>query len=274
MKTKKSLLGALLFILPAALYAQFSVVTAPALETIMNKTHLDQVLYYVQMIDQQIQAAQNTYNQYQNMIRTEQRALENLRGITSVGSLDDFMDWYNRQLYMERQAENRFKNMGIMIGGTRYNLADIDQIPDAAQTRYGVEYWNDFTPEQQREMWLNLGMTPSNYAYVQAWKAKERAIAGLILSNRDVINEENMAAMERNDQILARAMNEDVGEKGVLQAILEVMVDTNRATREASHDAAAFREWEYTRSRQQEAPPNDPVLSEMWGRELFGPIAK
>jgi hypothetical protein len=268
---KKALLGALLLTLSSLAHAQFAVVSAPALETLMSKTHIDQILYYVQMIEQQVQAAQNTYNQYQNMIRAEQRALENLKGITGVGSLDDFMDWYNRQLYMERQAENRLKNMGIVIGGRKYNLDEIDDIPEASSSAY-LDYWDDFTPEQRREMWYNLGMTPSNYTYVQAWKAKEKAIAGIILTNRDLVNEENMAAMERNDRLLERAMNEDVGEKGVLQALLEVTIDSNRAVREANYDAAAYREWEYARAQQQNAPGNDPVLSDMWGKELFGSI--
>jgi prefoldin subunit 5 len=85
---------------PAVSHAQMFV-SAPILEGIMEQTHLDQIIYYVQMIEQQIQAAQNTYNQYQDMIRAEQRALENLKGITSVNSFDEFMDWYNRQLYLK-----------------------------------------------------------------------------------------------------------------------------------------------------------------------------
>jgi hypothetical protein len=249
-------------------------VSAPILEGLMNQTHIDQIIYYAQMIEQQIQAAQNTYNQYQNMIRAEQRALENLKGITSVNSFDEFMNWYNRQLYLERQAENRFKKMNIKIGGKKYNLAEIDQIPDAANARYGGSYWeNEFSEEQKKEMWLNLGMTPSNYAYVQSWKAKEKEISQILLTNREIINEENMAAMERNNEILARAMNEEVGEKGVMQAILEVLVDTNRAQREANLDAAAAREWEVSRAKQENAPGNTPVLTDWWNKDLFGSIS-
>jgi ribosomal protein L18 len=205
------------------------------------------------------------------MIRAEQRALENLKGITSVNSFDEFMNWYNRQLYLERQAENRFKNLGIKIGGKNYKLADIDKIPDAATNQY-VDYWDDFSPEQRRQMWLNLGMTPANYTYVQAWKAKEKEIADILLTNREVVNEENMAAMERNNKILARAMNEEVGEKGVMQAILEVLVDTNRATREGNLDAAAVREWEAARARQETQAQNAPVLSDWWGQSYYRPI--
>jgi hypothetical protein len=109
--------------------------------------------------------------------------------------------------------------------------------------------------------------------YVQSWKAKEKEIADIILTNRAVVNEENMAAMERNSQILSRAMNEEVGEKGVMQAILEVLVDLDRATREGNLDAAAAREWELSRAKQDNAPGNAPVLTDWWNKELFGSIS-
>jgi ribosomal protein L18 len=121
-------------------------------------------------------------------------------------------------------------------------------------------------------MWLNLGMTPANYMYTQTWKAKEKEIYEIIMTNREVINEENMAAMERNNELLARAMNEDVGEKGVMQAILEVLIDSNRATREGNLDAAAAREWEAARARREETVPNAPVLSDWWGQSYYRPI--
>jgi hypothetical protein len=192
-----------------SVHAQFSVVAAPALESLVSKTHIDQVIYYVQMVEQQIQAAQNTYNQLQNMIRAEQRAIENLKGITS---------------------------------------------------------------EQRREMWINLGMTPANYMYVQSWKAKEDAIGSIIMANREIQNEEYQAAMDRNRELSDRVMNGDMGEKGVLQAIFEVTVDTNRTTREANMQQAMALEYQLARDKQGEAPANTPVVSDWWGKAMFRPI--
>jgi hypothetical protein len=252
-------------------YAQL-VVTAPILETLTNVTHVDQIVYYTQMIEQQVQAAMNSYNQLQNMIRTEQRALDNLQGITKVNNFGDFMDWYNRQLYLERQSEQKFTNMGIKIGKKNYKLADIDQIPGAVDDRY-ANYWeNEFSDQQRKEMWLNLGMTPSNYAYVQTWKAKEDEIGIIIATNREIQNEEYQAAMERNKELSDNVMNGDVGEKGVMQAIFEVLVDSNKTARDANMQYAMALDYQLAREKQSKAPPNEPVVSDWWDKSYFRPI--
>jgi hypothetical protein len=274
-KVRCFLICSFLALLPFSVYAQFAVVTAPALETLASVTHADQILYYIQMVEQQVQAATNSYNQWQNMIRAEERALENLRGITRVNNFNDFMDWYNRQLYLERQTEQRFVNMGVKIGKKNYRLADIDSIPDAAGTRFGSQYWQEeFSPEQRREMWLNLGMTPSNYAYVQTWKAKEDEIGRILQVNREIQNEEYQEAMQRNRELSDLALNGDVGEKGVLQAVLEVLIDTNKAQRDANMQYAMALDYQIARDKQGEAPPNEPVVSDWWGKSMFRPIDK
>jgi hypothetical protein len=271
---KSIITAAFLAFAQAGLYAQFAV-TAPVLESLMQWTHLDQVIYYAQAIEQQVQAATTAYNQFQNMVRAEQRALENLQGLGKIRNFDDFMSWYNRQLYLERQAESRFTNMGVKIGNTNYKLKDIDKIPDAANSQY-VEYWNnEFTPEQRRDMWYNLGMTPTNYAYVQTWKAKEDEIGQILLGNSGIIDEENNAAEEQNKALYDQVMNEDVGEKGVLQAIFQVLVDNNRAIRQSNADRARKDAYDLAKDKQQELPgnkPDEPLLSDWWGKSYYRPI--
>ncbi|MDR1525945.1 MAG: hypothetical protein LBS79_11945, partial [Tannerella sp.] len=170
MKTRNIVLTAVLLAgTLARANAQVGAVTAPILEGIMTATHADQLIYYAQSILQMVQNATNTYNQFQNMLRAEQRALNNLKGLSSVKSFDDFMTWYNRQLYLDRQAETRFNNMGVKIGGKTYKVADIENIPEAMQTEY-IDYWdNEFSDRQRKQMWLNLGLSSANYAYVQTW---------------------------------------------------------------------------------------------------------
>jgi ASC-1-like (ASCH) protein len=261
--------------------AQIAVVTAPILETVMEVTHVDQIIYYAQSIEQMVQSAVNSYNQLQNMIRMEERALQNLKGIADVKSWDDFMNWYNRQLYLERQAENKFKTLGVKIGGKTYRVADAEDIPDALKTSY-VDYWKeDFTDEQRREMWLNLGLSPANYAYVQTWKEKEKALARIILTKPEVINEDSMASLSRNYEIQgilkedkAKPDGEKMGEKGLLSLMLEVLLDTNKTTHQAAYDQAEANAWQLTAQRAGEVPPNPPRLSEMWGKELFSPLVE
>ncbi|MDR1909484.1 MAG: hypothetical protein LBQ35_06180 [Spirochaetaceae bacterium] len=256
-------------------------VTAPILEGIMSATHLDQAAYYAQSIAQMVENAMNTYNQFQNMLRMEQMALDNLRNVTRVNSWDDFMDWYNRQLYLERQAETRFNRMGVRIGGRTYRLADVAEIPAAMESTY-VDYWdNEFSERQRREMWLNLGLTPANYVYVQTWKAREETLARNIMTKLELMNEEHMRDTEQDQATLARLEedrslpeSERMGEKGLLSLLAEAALNTNRVLRQISYDTAEFNEYQLSRDRQSRTPPNPPDLSEMWGRSLFEPIAE
>jgi hypothetical protein len=257
------------------------VVAAPLLETLMTVSHIDQIIYYAQSIEQMVSSAVNSYNQLQNMIRMEERALQNLNGIADVQSWDDFMNWYNRQLYLERQAENKFKTLGVKIGGKTYHVADVEDIPDALKTSY-IDYWKEeFTDEQRREMWLNLGLSPANYAYVQTWKEKEKALARIILTKPEVINEDSMTALSRNYEIQnilkddkTKSDDQKMGEKGLLSLMLEVLLDTNKTTHQAAYDQAEANAWQLSAQRANDVPPNPPGLSEMWGKELFSPLVE
>jgi prefoldin subunit 5 len=275
---KMMIVSAFALLLSAGAHAQVPVVgtitgtveLGSMTQMIMEKTQMENVLYYIMMVEQQVQSVFNTYYQLQNMIRAEERALKNLEGIASVGSYSDLMSWYNRQLYLERQVEERYQNIGVQIGSKNYRISEIEEIPGALRDRFASdEYWDDFSEEQRREMWMRLGLTPSNYIYQTAWLENERSLARRILTRLDTVNEENQDAFMQNDEILNMTINGEVAEKGILQGILQVAVDTNRAIREANYDAAEWREYQLSLERLKNVPQGRPGLSDIWGAELF-----
>jgi hypothetical protein len=278
MKNKRKELLVIIFIAGIALRANAQMaVTAPILESIMSVTHADQVIYYAQSVAQLVESGMTAYDQLQTTIRMEKRALENLKNIGDVKSFDDLMTWYNRQLYLERAAEEKFKNIGISIGGKKYNMEEIGEIPGALKTTFG-DYWeNDFSEAQRKEMWLTLGLSPSNYMYVQAWEAREKELIKKQMIKAQLQNEENMTAAERNNELLRRLEedknrpeDEKMGEKELLSMVFELLVDTNTVTRQKSYDDAEAEERRIAAEQAAKVPPNPPGLSEMWGYEFFG----
>jgi hypothetical protein len=265
--------------------AQFvGFVSAPILETISSNSFVEQVIYYAQSIGQMVQSGVNSYNQLQNMIKMSELAYQNLRGIVEIESWDDFMSWYNRQLYLERQVERRFSNMGMSIGGKTYKFSDMEDMKNvqgALKSTY-VDYWdNEFTPEQRREMWTNLGLSPANYAYIQTWQEREKQLAALALTKLDVINEDNMAAAgqqnEINEQLKADQNKPDdqkLGEKDLAKLSLQVQMDTNKATRQMLYDQAEADARRVAAERLNDVPPNPPHLSDSWGKSFFSPIVE
>jgi hypothetical protein len=261
-------------------FAQMAVLDA-GVATILQVTKADQAIYYAQSIVEQVNAARNTYDQFMNMLRAEQRALNNLKNVTKVRNFDDFMQWNNRQLYLERQAGNRFKNMGIKIGGQTYRMADIEEIPGAMRENFGDEYWNDFSEAQRKEMWTRLGLTPSNYVYLKAWQAREEAIAARMMTLSDTVNEDNMKAYEKwktlSDEYYAdkdAPEDEKIQEKRILMDIASILIDTNILSRSMAYDRAQERELELARRKQDQTPASSPLVSEDWNRSWFGPITE
>jgi hypothetical protein len=276
---KKTVLALALFLsIGLRAWPQYAV-TAPILESIMSVTHADQVVYYAQSLYQLVESAVTAYNHFQNALRMEERALQNLRGVTEVKTWDDLVAWHNRQLYLERQAENMFMDMSVKIGGRSYSIEDIENIPEAAGSAY-IDYWdNDFSAAQRREMWLNLGLTPSNYVYTQAWKQREMKLAKNILTKLGVVNQENMASAERSAEILdslaedkLKDEKQKMGEKDLLSYILEMLIDTNRAIRQAAYDQAEKNEHELAQQRLEAVPPGPPVISESAAASMFAPL--
>jgi tetrahydromethanopterin S-methyltransferase subunit B len=270
MKKRNVLVPALCLLVTIQSYAQMAVMDA-GVATLLQMTKADQAIYYVQSIAEQVKSAENTYNQFMNMLRTEQRALNNLKNVTKVRNFDDFMQWNNRQLYLEKQAENRFHNMGVKIGGQTYRLADVDKIPEAMRENYGDEYWNDFSEEERRKMWTNLGLTPSNYVYVKTWQAREAALAALMIGGDEIRNEENMAAHEKWRTLLDeyhkdkdKPEDEKIQEKRVLMDIAAILMDTNILHRSMAYDRELEKAKQLAKEKQAEAPMPSPAITDSY----------
>jgi hypothetical protein len=262
------------------LHAQLVVADA-AVSTLLAKMGADQLIYYAQSLYQMVDSAQNTYNQFQNMLRAEERALQNLKGIQDVKSWDDFMKWQNRQLYLEKEAENRFLNMGVKVGGKNYTLKNIEDIPEGFKDTY-VDYWkDDFSEAQRQEMWTKLGLAPSNYVYVKSWENREKALAQNLLTKKDVLNDDNKKWYERLNEIKntlvddkTKPEEDKLQEKSLLQYLLEVMMDTNRVTRDMAYDAAEKNEYELTKDKMNNTPVNPPMLSDSYNTDPFAELSE
>jgi hypothetical protein len=262
-----------------SVHAQVALVSAPLLEYLTEKTQIEQFLYQAQSLEELFKSTVDSANQFQNMLRAEQRALQNLSKIGEVKSFNDFMGWYNRQLYLEKAAEERFGNMGIKVGGRNYRFTDVEamtSLESAVSDKYKAVFDWEMTPEERKAMWLGLGMSPSNYAYVQTWKTRDEELVGTIMTKLAIVNEENMEASKRNkEHIDAMAADQDapedekMGEKDLLRRLLEVTIDTNEAARQANLAEAQHREWLLVQEREKRRLDEEPRLSETWGRDDF-----
>ena len=280
MKFKAAVLILLLaFAAPQRADAQM-IIAAPILEGLITASRTENVIFYTQAIIEMAQSAINTYQQLQFAIRTYEQALRNMRNIREVTSFSDFMDWYNRQLFLERQTEARFRNMGVTVGGRRYSMTEIMDIPRDVNRSFSDVYAYGLTDAQRRNMWINLGLTPANYVYIRTWEAKQRDLAMGVLTRRQLRDEEAMQAAMREHEI-AQDINMDqfrsdadrMSEKTLLGLIAEVLMGTNRAIRDMHRDQLEAAELELVNRQLENTPPNRSVLHG-WNRPMFSSITE
>ena len=239
-------------------------------QTLLQLSRMERVLYYGQMVAQQIQAARNTYEQVQAAIRAEQRAFNNLRGITSVNSYAELMAWYNRQLDLERYTNHRFDSIRIRVGNTDHRLRDIEGIREGITTTYGRAYWEaEFTDDQRRDMWLELGLSPANFAYQNTWATREGELFERHMIRRGFLEDENQVTITGIADAVQEATADGAGDRQVAEAGLHIALDTNRLIREILMSELEWREFLIAQHRLANAPPEPLYLSGMWGQELF-----
>jgi len=258
--------------LPLNVHSQVAaIVSAPILEGLISELKIDQAAYYWQQGENFLMEMEHLAAQGKAMADALSRSILNIKLLEDVEEWDDFFEWYNRQLYLENQTQEIFEGLNVSVGNKTYSLLDLE-----SWGRDVDDFWNnEFTPEQRREMWQNLGLTPSNYAYVQTWKEKELGLARKLLANPVTQNNRYISQMIRNNEFLKQlAGNSDLpiekqlGEPEIAAISAEVEIDSNRTLHEINMAVSDLAEFEAIKMYKERPPHNQPVLSE-WPDNVF-----
>jgi len=265
-------------------YGQGAALTFDALvHSLLAATGAEQAIAWAQSLANDVMQLENTYQQIKLMEENAERAIQNLKSLQDVDSWEDFMDFYNRQLYLERKTNQAFDNINVKIGKKQYHITELESMAYGFNESY-VEYWdNEFTEEQRRAMWLELGMTPSNYAYVQPFREKARQLTKANLTAAGIQNEWYMRNMEANnkrkEKLLADATESKkdkdsqnpkfiLGSKEIMMMILESLLDTNKVMNDMALDQAIVREQQGINDLLKQAPDAVPDMSQWTGNEF------
>ncbi|GBU28248.1 hypothetical protein R84B8_01806 [Treponema sp. R8-4-B8] len=265
----------LFFITCLNVYGQIAMVFDEAVDALLTAANIQQYIYYAQQLADNITQIDHFVTMIENTGKQIDMAAQNLRSLKDVNSWDDFMDFYNRQLYLEQAAMESFDNMSVSIGRKQYKLTDIYGIGEGLQDTY-IDYWNkEFTEDQRREMWLSLGLTPANYAYVQPFRAKASEITKQNLAAAGIQNEWYMRNMKNNEQRLKKIAEDQLkpdeskmGSKEIMMMMLETLLETNKVTNDMAMNQAQEREERAVKDALGNTPNTDPPLAD-WSEKGF-----
>jgi len=262
----------------------FGLTVMPVIDSSLNAliagTWVEEAIYFAQMVANDVQQITHLATQVDYTIKSYEKAAKNLATIGDVKSWDDFWDWHNRQLYLERMSEDAFNNMNVTVGSKNYSIFDVEGIASGAREDY-VDFWDkEFTEDQRREMWIGLGLTPANYAYVQTWQAREQELARLFLAGTAVQNAEYVKSMaDANDKKIRLKIDKDKGENGEIddkemQAMqIELLIDIFKSLSDLNMSVALQNELTAVQMRLNDTPAEAPLLSDWKGTEgvfVFG----
>jgi len=258
-------------------HSQMAVVAA-ATDTVLSITYIDQILHYAEQVKEWAETASRFQSQVEHWKFQVERTLQNLKSAKDIKSYKDFMSWYNRQLYLEKQTMDMFQKANISIGKKNYSLYDMEGIIDAVDDRY-IKYWDkEFTDKQRKEMWVGLGLTPSNYAFVQTFKEKERELSRKAFYASDIQNESYIQNMERNNERQNKlavdknlSVEDQMGEKEVMQLQLESSMESNKVLNDIAMMQAQQLEMQAAQYYLEQAKPDAPALAD-WPNDGFSPL--
>jgi len=267
----------LVFIPCLNVHGQMAVLDA-VVDALLTSSNLQQYIYFGQQIADNVTQIAQFAEQIEIMKTSAERQIQNLASIKDIDSWDDFMDFYNRQLYLERKTGEAWDNTNVRIGKKDYHITDIYGMKDGVNETY-VEYWgNEFTEEQRKEMWLELGLTPANYAYVQPFREQANKHIQEGLTAVGIQNDWYMRSMQKNRERKAaldadknKKTEDKLGSKEITMMILDTLLDLNKVTNDVAVNQAKERERQATQDALASAP-NSPAKIADWSNNGFGEL--
>ena len=274
-KFTKLLIVTLFVVCPLRVHAAGAIAASTAAVIAAIGTHSGvQILQFIEMVKNNVKTVENTLNNVKLLTEAERKAWNNLKSIVDVRSIDDFVKWTNRTMYLAREEEYYYNQMGVQIGKNTYKMTEIDQIPDALRNSFRDPWDRDYTDQEKEDMWIRLGLTPGNYNYMKTWQERNDKIAKRIMTYSDIYADEAEEAYARNQNIMDKysVSSDTLDANEIAKEAHITAMNTEMAIREQTRLMIEMQEYQLSRDRMADTPPSQVKRSSFWGENPFGSI--
>jgi len=264
---------AFFLVFPIQVYAM-AAIGGFGLETTQLLGWAADLMAWVKDAEQMATQIDHLYDQLQHLKRTEERYMKNLKSIMDVKSFEAFMDWFNRSMYIEREAERIYSGMGVTVGNKKYSLHEIDEIPDALRNEYTDRNWDSMSEEERYKVWTTLGVSPSNYFYIKTWQKREEDIKKRFIAAREMHADELEEAADRNNSVLEEYSeeSEDIDSNKIAKNSHATQMQIEMVLRDLSLSLDDLKDYIVTRDQEDKTLANPMRPSESWNSNYFKPI--
>jgi hypothetical protein len=253
------------------------IIGGAAVSGVLGLMQATNVAHYATVVASWVQQAKDFVEQIDHMKKAAKRYYNNLKAIMDVNSFQGFMDWYNRSLYIEQEAMRIYDSMGVRIGGKKYDLTDIDKIPDALRNEFTDPHWGDIAEEETYAIWRNLGLSPSNYFYLKTWEKRNEDIKKRFVAGREMHGDEIEEAAARNNDVLKEYSDpfrkeDDIDSNKIAMNAHSTQMQIEMVLRDLSLSLDDLKDYIVSRDEANKVHPNAMVPSESWNINYFKPI--
>ena len=277
MKKKIILFLLLCLLLSSNVYSQVvPLLTLDALVAgIIQNSVIEDIIFYGQTAQHYIETVQYFFDQAERWGEQVIHFSKVLRSAEDIESFDDFMEFYNKALQAEQQMNRMFSNLSISIGGNTYSWDNINTLGEQLNDDL-IGFWDrEMTEEERKNMWLNLGLTPSNYAYVKPYRDLANLVSNELFVSPDVQASMSQRTHERiNDRLnmLANAEDDDMGQVEIAQYQLESSLYMESVLDNIARELALQSQFMSLHYRLDNAPGNQTNVTDISAPNAYKPL--
>lgn len=170
------------------------------------------------------QSVQNTLQQLEYAYQTTQAQLIQLQKLdmSNISSFTDAVSFVDKQLSFVRRTEDRFKRIGVNVGGKNVPLSQFYRLPGSAVDMIKNDLTANMSDREKARAWSYYGLSPANYMYTVAIKGRLNEAAEQMTVIGDIIAENQEKTSEEVDSIMKEASKSE-SSLAVMQSVTAMM---------------------------------------------------
>ncbi len=173
---------------------------------------------------QMYQSVQNSLKNLEYAYQTTQAQLKQLQQlrIDDIASFQDAVSFVDAQVDFVRQTENRFKSIGVNVGGKNVPLTQFYRVPFEAYNMVKDDMTANMSDWEKARAWSHYGLNPANYFYMKAMGTRLHEAQKQMAVIGDVIKQNQEKTAEKVEGLMAAA-EETESSLAVLQSLTAMM---------------------------------------------------
>jgi hypothetical protein len=195
--------------------------SAQALAPVIDPAHILETIHNGYLM---YQSVLNSIQQLEYAYETTQAQLKEIQQLdyTKIKSFTDAVSFVDEQLSFVRQTEQRFKSVGITVGGTTIPLTQFYRVPGEAVDMVVNDMTRNMSDYEKAQAWSNYGLDPANYMYIKSWEGRLQDAGKQLAVIGDVIEANNEKKAKEVQAIIDEAEKSE-GSLAVLQSLTALM---------------------------------------------------